>query len=64
MKQLSSYEGLHCANCGVPMHGEYCHACGQSIHSVLKPIHGLLEETVEPCCTSTAASCIRCRRCC
>ena len=47
MKQLSSYEGLHCANCGVPMHGEYCHACGQSIHSVLKPIHGLLEETVE-----------------
>ena len=47
MKQLTSYEGLHCANCGQPMQGEYCHACGQSIHSVIKPIHGLLEDTLD-----------------
>ena len=47
MKQLTSYEGLHCANCGAPMQGEFCHECGQSIHSVLKPMHGMIEETVE-----------------
>ena len=47
MKPLTSHEGLHCANCGVPMQGEFCHACGQSMHSVLKPVHGMLEETVE-----------------
>jgi hypothetical protein len=47
MKPLTSHEGLHCANCGVPMQGEFCHACGQSLHSVLKPVHGMLEETVE-----------------
>ncbi len=47
MKQLTSYEGLRCANCGVPMQGEYCHACGQSIHSVIKPIHGMLEDTLD-----------------
>lgn len=47
MKQLTSYEGLHCANCGASMQGEFCHECGQSIHSVLKPVHGMLEETVE-----------------
>ncbi|MDE3209232.1 MAG: DUF3667 domain-containing protein [Pseudomonadota bacterium] len=47
MKQLTSYEGLRCANCGAAMQGEFCHECGQSIHSVLKPIHHMLEETVE-----------------
>ncbi|GAB2536837.1 DUF3667 domain-containing protein [Rhodanobacter koreensis] len=47
MKQLTSYEGLHCANCGASMQGEFCHECGQSIHSVLKPMHGMIEETVE-----------------
>jgi hypothetical protein len=48
MKPLtSSHEGLHCANCGLPMHGEFCHACGQSMHSVLRPVHGMLEEAVE-----------------
>ena len=47
MKRLTSLEGLHCANCGVPMQGEFCHECGQSIHSVLKPVHGLFEEAAE-----------------
>lgn len=47
MKQLISYEGLHCANCGASMQGEFCHECGQSIHSVLKPMHHMVEETVE-----------------
>ena len=47
MKQLESYQGMHCANCGAIMQGEFCHECGQSIHSVLKPVHGMIEETVE-----------------
>lgn len=47
MKQLTSYEGTHCANCGTPMQGEFCHECGQSIHSVLQPMHHMVEETVE-----------------
>ncbi|WP_040670617.1 DUF3667 domain-containing protein [Rhodanobacter fulvus] len=47
MKQLTSYEGVHCANCGAAMQGEFCHECGQSIHSVLKPMHHMVEETVE-----------------
>jgi hypothetical protein len=47
MKQLTSYEGLHCANCAASMQGEFCHECGQSIHSVLKPMHHMVEETVE-----------------
>ena len=47
MKQLTSHEGLHCANCGAPLQGEFCHECGQSIHSVLKPVHGMFEETLE-----------------
>lgn len=47
MKQLTSYEGLHCANCGAAMQGEFCHECGQSIHSVLKPMHHMVEETIE-----------------
>lgn len=47
MKELTSFEGLHCANCGQPLQGEFCHHCGQSVHSVLKPVHHMLEETVE-----------------
>ena len=47
MKSLVSHEGLHCANCGTPLVGEFCHECGQSVHSVLKPMHHMVEETVE-----------------
>jgi hypothetical protein len=47
MTSLTNYEGLHCANCGASMQGEFCHHCGQSIHSVLKPMHHMVEETVE-----------------
>lgn len=49
MKQLAPYQGqqLYCANCGAPMQGEFCHACGQSIHSVLQPMHAMVEETIE-----------------
>jgi Protein of unknown function (DUF3667). len=47
MKSLVSHEGLHCANCGTPLAGEFCHECGQSMHSVLKPMHHMVEETVE-----------------
>lgn len=47
MKQFVPYEGQHCANCGAAMQGEFCHECGQSIHSVLKPIHGMLEDTLD-----------------
>ena len=47
MKSLVSHEGQHCANCGTPLVGEFCHECGQSVHSVLKPMHHMAEETVE-----------------
>jgi hypothetical protein len=47
MNELESYQGVHCANCGAVMQGEFCHECGQCIHSVLKPVHSMVEETVE-----------------
>jgi hypothetical protein len=47
MKSLVSHEGQHCANCATPLVGEFCHECGQSVHSVLKPMHHMVEETVE-----------------
>ena len=47
MKPLTSHEGLHCANCGVPMQGEFCQACGQSIHSVVRPMHHMVEDTLD-----------------
>jgi hypothetical protein len=47
MKELTSFEGIKCANCTTPLEGEYCHHCGQSVHSVLRPVHGLLEEFFE-----------------
>ena len=47
MKQLSNLENVNCANCGAVMHGEFCHDCGQSIHTVLRPLHGMIGETLE-----------------
>lgn len=36
-----------CANCGAPLQGEFCHDCGQSVRSVLRPVHGMLEDTLD-----------------
>ncbi|MEY2113754.1 MULTISPECIES: DUF3667 domain-containing protein [Rhodanobacter] len=47
MKQLTRYEDLHCADCGVAMQGGFCHACGPSIHRVLKPMRHMAVEVVE-----------------
>ncbi|GAB3029318.1 DUF3667 domain-containing protein [Oleiagrimonas citrea] len=47
MQDIKVFEGAHCTNCGEPLQGAYCHRCGQSVHSVLRPMHGLVEETVE-----------------
>ncbi|MGO4700905.1 DUF3667 domain-containing protein [Dyella sp. 2RAB6] len=46
-KDIVSYDGVHCANCTAPMQGEFCHHCGQSIHTVLKPVHHMFEDTLE-----------------
>jgi len=47
MKELTTHEGALCANCQTPLEGEYCHHCGQAVHSVLRPVHGLFEEFFE-----------------
>lgn len=47
MKELTAYEGACCANCQTPLQGEFCHHCGQSVHSVVRPVHGLFEEFFE-----------------
>lgn len=46
-KELVSFEGVRCANCGAPMQGEFCHECGQSIHTALRPMHHMVEDTLE-----------------
>ncbi len=47
MNELTQTTALHCANCGTPMQGEFCHHCGQSVHSVLKPVHHMVEDTLD-----------------
>lgn len=37
----------YCANCGALLQGDFCHACGQSTRSVLRPVHGMLEDTLD-----------------
>jgi len=46
-KEIVSFEGVHCANCSAPMQGEFCHECGQSIHTVLRPMHHMVEDTLD-----------------
>ena len=44
MKELETAPVLLCANCSAPLQGHFCHECGQSIHSVLRPMAHLLED--------------------
>jgi hypothetical protein len=46
-KDIVSFDGVHCANCSTPMQGEFCHDCGQSIHTVLRPMHHMVEDTLD-----------------
>ena len=36
-----------CENCAAPLHGAYCHACGQSVHSPVRHAGHALEEVFE-----------------
>lgn len=47
MNELTEPGTLYCANCTTPLHGEFCHHCGQSVHSVLKPVHHMLEDGMD-----------------
>lgn len=47
MNELTEAGTLHCANCGTPLEGEFCHHCGQSVESVLKPVHHMLEDGMD-----------------
>ncbi|UPG85433.1 DUF3667 domain-containing protein [Luteibacter aegosomatis] len=44
MKELEAAPVQHCANCQAPLHGHFCHECGQSVHSVLRPMSHMLED--------------------
>ena len=47
MNELTEAGTVHCANCATPLEGEFCHHCGQSVHSVLKPVHHMLEDGMD-----------------
>lgn len=47
---LATPNELNCANCGTPLQSEFCHVCGQSVHSVLKPMHGMFGDTLDLLC--------------
>ncbi|MET0327345.1 MAG: DUF3667 domain-containing protein, partial [Luteimonas sp.] len=36
-----------CENCGTPLHGDFCHACGQSTHSPVRHVAHAVEEVFE-----------------
>ncbi|HEY4531434.1 MAG TPA: DUF3667 domain-containing protein [Luteimonas sp.] len=37
----------HCENCAAPLHGAFCHACGQSIHNPIRHFGHAIEEFFE-----------------
>lgn len=44
MNELKPSPVLLCANCTAQMMGEFCHECGQSIKSVIRPVSHMLED--------------------
>jgi hypothetical protein len=47
MKELTPSDGILCANCATPLQGEFCHECGQSVKSVIRPVSGMLEDAMD-----------------
>lgn len=37
----------HCANCGTPLQGPYCHQCGQHMKTVLRHVPGLVADGLD-----------------
>lgn len=37
----------HCANCGTSLQGEWCHHCGQSVHSALRHLPEMVGDAAE-----------------
>lgn len=37
----------HCENCAAALHGEFCHACGQSVHNPIRHLGHAIEEFFE-----------------
>jgi len=36
-----------CLNCGAPLHGAYCHACGQPVKGMIRPLSGMLHDVAD-----------------
>ena len=36
-----------CQNCGTPMLGEYCHACGQPVKGMIRPLSSMLHDVAD-----------------
>lgn len=36
-----------CANCGATLQGKYCHACGQPIKGMIRPLSGLTADVID-----------------
>ena len=36
-----------CANCGVELHGSYCHACGQPVKGMIRPLSSMLSDVAD-----------------
>lgn len=36
-----------CANCGAELHGAYCHACGQPVKGMIRPLSSMLSDVAD-----------------
>jgi hypothetical protein len=52
-----------CLNCGAELHGKYCHACGQPVKGMIRPLSGMLHDVADTISTSIHASSTHCCRC-
>jgi hypothetical protein len=47
MKLPAKPDPDHCANCDAPLKGAFCYVCGQSVHSMLQPLHGIAGDVLD-----------------
>ena len=47
MSKQDVHSVVNCENCATPLQGDYCHACGQPVHSPTRHFGHAIEEVLE-----------------
>ena len=47
MTETTTPDQPRCANCGAPLHGDFCYACGQPVKGLIRHLSGVMGDFLD-----------------